>query len=302
MSSAPKPSCEGFDTSFASRIAPAQVPKAGLVRTNSRSFSRKPPCSRNFRKVDDSPPGITSASTESSSSGLRTRRTVAPRRSSMRRCASKSPCNARTPMSMGNSGVLPAALLQHVGFSDRSDSKAFHCADQVRAHFEQHLRVVEMCGRFHDRASASFRNLGLREFAGALHKDSGANEDRFCAKLADERSVCRSCDPTRREIRDGEIARLRDHAHDLEWRVQILSARVEFVFAEDSQPFHLLHDRAQVFNCVDDVAGAGFAFGADHGGAFRDATQLLAEIARAANERNGERVLVYVMGFVSRRE
>src|SRR3954463_13124600 len=233
MSSAPKLSCEGLDTSLASRMAPAQVPNAGLVRTKSRSLSRKPPCSRNFRKVEDSPPGITSASTKSSCSGLRTRVTDAPRRSSMRRCASKSPCNASTPMSMGNSGELPAALLQHVGFSDGADSETLHCADQVSAHFEQYLGVVEMCGRFHDGASASFRNLRLGEFAGALHEDSGADEYCFRAKLADERSVCRSRDSASREIRDGKLARLRNHPNDLERRLQILGARVEFVFAEN---------------------------------------------------------------------
>src|SRR4051812_11363912 len=218
MSSAPRLSCDGLETSFASRMAPAQVPNAGLVRTKSRSLSRKPPCSRNFRKVEDSPPGITSASTKSSCSGLRTRVTDAPRRSSMRRCASKSPCNASTPMCMGNSGELPAALLQHVGFSDRSDSKTLHCADQICAHFEQYLGVVEMCGRFHDGASASFRNLRLGEFTGALHEDSGADEYCFRPELADKRSVGRSCDSASRKIRDRKLAGLCDHAHDLERR------------------------------------------------------------------------------------
>jgi hypothetical protein len=41
-----------------------------------------------------------------------------------------------------------------------------------------------------------------------------------------------------------------------------------------------------------------FAFGADHGCAFGDAAQGFAEIARAANEGDGEGVLIDVVGFV----
>ncbi len=76
-SSTPRLCCEGRGTSFASRMQPAQVPKEGLLRTNSSSAPRNPSRSRNFRKVVDSPPGITSPSTSASCSRLRTR--TAPR-------------------------------------------------------------------------------------------------------------------------------------------------------------------------------------------------------------------------------
>jgi hypothetical protein len=65
---------------------------------------------------------------------------------------------------------------------------------------------------------------------------------------------------------------------------------------------HLLHDLADVLDGVDDVAGASLTFGADHGRAFGDAAQGFAEIARAANEWDGEGVLVDVVGFVGGRE
>lgn len=45
----------------------------------------------------------------------------------------------------------------------------------------------------------------------------------------------------------------------------------------------------------DYVAGAGFAFGADHGGAFGDAAQGFAEVAATADEGDGEGVFFYVV-------
>ena len=77
---------------------------------------------------------------------------------------------------------------------------------------------------------------------------------------------------------------------------------VEFFFAEHGEDSHLLHDLADVLDGVDDVAGAGFAFGADHGRAFGDAAEGFAEIARAADEWDFEGVLVDVVGFVGGRE
>ncbi len=61
---------------------------------------------------------------------------------------------------------------------------------------------------------------------------------------------------------------------------------------------HLARDLAHVLDGVDHVAGARFAFGADHGRAFGDAPQSLAQVARAADEGRGEGVLVDVVGLV----
>src|SRR6202021_3750685 len=73
---------------------------------------------------------------------------------------------------------------------------------------------------------------------------------------------------------------------------------VEFLFAKDGEDFHLLHDLADVLDGVDHVAGAGLALGADHARAFGDAAQGFAEIARAADEGDGEGVLIDVVSFV----
>ena len=61
---------------------------------------------------------------------------------------------------------------------------------------------------------------------------------------------------------------------------------------------HLARDLAHVLHGVDHVAGAGFALGADHGRAFGDAAQGLAQVARAADEGRGEGVLVDVVRLV----
>src|SRR5688572_1968052 len=54
--------------------------------------------------VVDSPPGTTSPSSPSSSAGLRTSTTSAPRRPNIAACSRKSPCTARTPtLTLGNS-------------------------------------------------------------------------------------------------------------------------------------------------------------------------------------------------------
>ncbi len=53
---------------------------------------------------------------------------------------------------------------------------------------------------------------------------------------------------------------------------------------------------------MNDIAGAGFALGANHGRAFGDATQSFAQVARAADERRLEGVLVHVVLFVGGRQ
>src|SRR5438105_9492678 len=53
-----------------------------------------------------------------------------------------------------------------------------------------------------------------------------------------------------------------------------------------------------MFHGMHHIAGAGLALGADHGRAFAGAPQRLAQIARPANERNGEGMLIDVVGFI----
>ncbi len=107
MSRAARDFWVGFCTSFARRIAPAQVPKVGVVSTKDCRASRKPSRSRNLRKVVDSPPGMMRPSRLASSAGVRTSFAVTPRAVSALAWASNAPCRARTPMVRILIGVVP---------------------------------------------------------------------------------------------------------------------------------------------------------------------------------------------------
>ena len=100
------------------------------------------------------------------------------------------------------------------------------------------------------------------------------------------------------EIRDGKLPCFGDDADQFVGCAVFFGLGVEFFFAEHGENFHLLHDLANVLDGVNYVAGAGFALGADHGGAFGDAAQGFAEVARAADEWDLEGVFVDVVGFV----
>src|SRR5437870_229385 len=114
MSKAPSPVCRGFSTSLASRMAPAQVPKAGFTRTNCLSFSN-PASPSSLRKVLDSPPGMMRPSISSNCSGFLSSTTSAPSSSSRLRWASKSPCRARTPIrALGGGWLLVVGCLDSI--------------------------------------------------------------------------------------------------------------------------------------------------------------------------------------------
>ena len=90
----PAPDCE---TSLASRIAPAQVPKIGFVSPKRRNGSFSDSMSSSLSMVVLSPPGSPARPPQSRSAAVRTSRVVGARSSSACRCASKSPCSASTP-------------------------------------------------------------------------------------------------------------------------------------------------------------------------------------------------------------
>jgi hypothetical protein len=68
------------------------------------------------------------------------------------------------------------------------------------------------------------------------------------------------------------------------------------------EPADPAHHLAHVPDRVRDVAGAGLALGPDHRRALADPPQRLAQVAAAADERNGELPLVDVVVLVGRRE
>ena len=152
------------------------------------------------------------------------------------------------------------------------------------------------------RETASSRSSGVVldvERGGALlHEDAGADEDGLGAELHHEGGVGGSGDAAGGEVGDGQLAGLGDHADELVGRAVDLGGVVELFVAEDGEGLDLADDLAHVLDGVDDVSGAGLALGADHGCAFGDAAEGLAEVARAADEGRGEGVLVDVVGLV----
>ena len=104
--------------------------------------------------------------------------------------------------------------------------------------------------------------------------------------------------PPAEKLGTGSLPDCGDHADQFVGGLVVLGGGVEFLLAEDGEGAHLAGDLAHVLDGVDDVAGAGFAFGADHGRAFGDAAQSLAQVARAADKGSGEGVLVDVVGLV----
>ena len=104
--------------------------------------------------------------------------------------------------------------------------------------------------------------------------------------------------PPAEKFGTGKLPFFGDDSHQFIRGLMFFGFGVEFFFAEDGQDFHFLHDLAHVFHGVNDVSGAGFALGANHGCALGDAAQGFSEIAGAADERNRESVFVDVVGFV----
>ncbi len=136
---------------------------------------------------------------------------------------------------------------------------------------------------------------GSAKVVRVFHEDAAAYEDGFGAELHDQAGVGGGGDASGGEIWDRELAGFRDHAHQFVGRAVLLGFGVKLFFAEDGKDLHLLHNLADVLDRVDHVAGAGLTLGADHGRAFGDAAQGFSEIARAADERNLEGVLVDVV-------
>src|SRR5258708_11169495 len=101
MSIPPTVSCPSVPSArrSASMIIPAQEPNAGMPELSRlRSGSIRSKITASFHIVVDSPPGITSPSTPSSSPGLRTGTGREPAARSAARCSATSPCSASTPM------------------------------------------------------------------------------------------------------------------------------------------------------------------------------------------------------------
>src|SRR5262249_61014291 len=72
----------------------------------------------------------------------------------------------------------------------------------------------------------------------------------------------------------------------------------QFLIAQDGQALHGTLHRAHMPHCLDDVARARFALGADHGCALTDTPQGLTQVARPTHKRHLEDELIDMMRLV----
>lgn len=88
----------------------------------------------------------------------------------------------------------------------------------------------------------------------------------------------------------------------MEGRLDVFREAVQLFVVHRPDTADVRHDRSLMTDGFDDISCACFALGANEGRAFRDASQRFAKVFRAADERDLERVLVYVMFLVRRRQ
>jgi len=122
------------------------------------------------------------------------------------------------------------------------------------------------------------------------------------AELHHQRRVRRRGDAAGREVGHRQLLVLGDPRDQLVRHAQLDGLALQQRALEALQRADARHQRAHVAHGLDDVAGAGFALGADHGGAFGYATERFTQVTTATDERNLELVLVDVIVLVSRRQ
>ena len=108
--------------------------------------------------------------------------------------------------------------------------------------------------------------------------------------------------PPAEKFGTGSLPCCATHSTSSSGACRFFAAVHQFFLAQHGELLHLFDDGADVAHRFHDVAGARLALGADHGRALADAPQRLAQIARAADERHLEIVLVDVVLFVGRRQ
>src|SRR6266850_853781 len=319
----PSESCLGLSTSRARMMRPAHVPKIGLPPLWSFSMAgTKSHASMSFSRVVDSPPGMMSPSTTSSSDGFRTSTASTPHFSSALAWSAKSPWRASTPILIDSRLALPfidsprlrlrlalpsidsprlwlrlalpSSCLEELLFRDLRGLETDHRVAEILAHARQHVGVLEMGRRLDDRAGALGRVARL--------EDSGADEDGFRSELHHEGGVGRRRDPARGEVRHGELPGLGHPPHELVRGAERLRLGHQLLGRQRGEAPDAGDQRAHMADRLDDVAGASLALGADHRRSLADAPERLAQIAAAADERDAERELVDVEVLVRWRQ
>lgn len=135
-------------------------------------------------------------------------------------------------------------------------------------------------------------------------EDTRADKDTVAAQLHHQRRIGGGSNTAGSEVDNRQAAELGTLADQLVGGLKLagesaqLGLRVGVALEDGAGAGNLSVDGAHVLDGLDDVAGTGFALGADHGGAFGDAAQGLAQVAAAADEGNLEGGLGDVVDIV----
>jgi hypothetical protein len=144
---------------------------------------------------------------------------------------------------------------------------------------------------------------GLDNGLGALGwvarlEDTGADEDTVAAHLHHERGVGGSSDTAGGEVDDGQAALASGLLEQGVVALELAGHLAEVVVRGGRGACDLGVDGLHVADGLDDIAGAGLALGADHGGTLADAAEGLAKVTAAADEGSVEVVLFDVVDGV----
>lgn len=131
-------------------------------------------------------------------------------------------------------------------------------------------------------------------------EDARADKHTVHAKLHQQPDVSRGGQPARGEGDHRQPAGPADLLDQLDRDTHLLGIDEDLIRTERLELTHLGVDVASVTDSLDHVAGAGVALEPDHGRALGDAAEGLAQVLRAAHERDGEVALVDVVRLVGR--
>src|SRR4029077_3907739 len=151
---------------------------------------------------------------------------------------------------------LPAAAGQKLLFRYLADLEARHRSAELLAHFKHDLRVVEIMRSFHDRLR------GLR-WIRAL-ENSRTDEDAFRSELHAQCGISGRRNAAGDEHDYWKAPGLRYLTHDLNGRSKIAGHAHKLLFGQHAQTPDLVVHLPQVANGLDDIAGTGLAFRANH--------------------------------------
>jgi hypothetical protein len=165
-----------------------------------------------------------------------------------------------------------------------------HRLSQITTNLRQHLGIPKMRHRLHN----SLRPLPHI----ARLENPTPHKNAIAPQLHHERRIRRRRDAPRGEIDDGQTPQPSRLLEQVEGGADRLGEDAQLHVGHVCGGVDLGGDGADVLDGLDDVAGAGLALGADHGGAFGDAPQGFAQVAAAADEGHFKGVFFDVVDCV----